>query len=544
MPLKMIPALLLMACTGAAPSWGVAADLASVRHSLQSQQLEVRLAAVSALARDKTHAAEAVTLLSGLLKDPSAEMRARAAEALGHHGPAADSARAALIEKLADPEAIVRRQAAKALARLKADPEATLPLLIKLLEDPDPSVRMRAMDALTEHGPKAMDRLIAALGNEKTAYWACLVVSEIGAQAQVAVPALTKLLDSPKVEIRREAILALGSIGASAAPAAAQIAKALDDPLLATVATYALGRIGAIPPEAEAKIKQASTSDSVRQTVSLWALARMHPQDKALVTQAATRLVENLNSDDPRVREASVHGLIDLAPGAEIMDPLLARFLEHADPAKAAAALRTAAQVGRLDAQRLTAALKHDKLQSHVAFLLGEMGAKAEPVVPALAALLQDDEDDTRREAAIALAKIGPAAKAAVPELIRLVQTPEGPAVYAACYALGRIGPAAIEAKPALSQALAGKDETLSAIAAWALAQIDPKCTVTAPKSVPVLVRALSDHDARIRQQAAAALQCLGTLAKEALPALEKATQDENEQVRAAAQQAIRSIRP
>jgi len=546
MRLKIMSALLMFVCSWAVPPWAAAEDLAKVRQSLQSQQLDVRLAAVATLAREKENVPEAVTILSGLLHDSAAEVRARAAEALGHHGPAAASARSALVEKLADPETTVRRAAAKALGRLGADPEVTLPLLVKLLEDKDPSVRNRAMDSLAESGAQGLDRLIASLGNEKTAYWACLIVNEIGPKAAAAVPALVKLLDDPQIDVRREAILALGSIGAAASSAVPQLSKILDDPQQATAATYALGRIGKAPsPEAEAKIEQATTgSDAVRQTVSLWALARFHLQNKDLVAKAASRLVERLNSDDARVREAAIHGLIDLAPGEEVMAPLMAKFLDQADPDKALAALRTVAKVGRLDPRRLMKALKHEKLQSRVAFLLGEMGAKAEPAVPALADLLQARDADTCREAAIALAKIGPAAKAAVPALSDLVGKQEAPARYAACYALGRIGPDASAAKPALLALLSGTDETIGLIGAWALAQIDPKAADVAAKSVPVLVRGLSDQDVRFRHQAASALSKLGPLAKEALPALEKATHDENEAVRAAAQEAIRAIRP
>ena len=61
-----------------------------------------------------------------------------------------------------------------------------------------------------------MPALIKALENERAAYWACLVLRDIGPQAKDAVPALTNLLADKRPEIRREAILALAEIGVSA----------------------------------------------------------------------------------------------------------------------------------------------------------------------------------------------------------------------------------------------------------------------------------------------------------------------------------------
>ena len=92
-----------------------------------------------------------------------------------------------------------------------------------------------------------MPGLIYALKNDKAAYWACLVLREIGPAAKDAVPALVEKLKDPRPEIRREAILTLAAMEDAAKPAVAQIAAALDDKDTAVAATYALGRIGQIP---------------------------------------------------------------------------------------------------------------------------------------------------------------------------------------------------------------------------------------------------------------------------------------------------------
>ncbi len=155
---------------------------------------------------------------------------------------------------------------------IRPGPRVMVPLCVKLLEDSDPGVRMRILNAIAEAGPAAVPGLIAALKNEKAAYWACVVLREIGPAAKAAVPALAEKIHDPRPEIRREAILALAAMDAAAAPAVKQIAQTLSDKDAQTAATYALGRIGQIPPGAEATIRQnADSSDKVLSTTSLWA---------------------------------------------------------------------------------------------------------------------------------------------------------------------------------------------------------------------------------------------------------------------------------
>ena len=71
--------------------------------------------------------------------------------------------------------------------------------------------------------------VLEALKNEKAAYWACVILREIGPAGKVAVPALAEKLKDPRPEIRREAALALGAMGGAAQPAAGQLAALLGD---------------------------------------------------------------------------------------------------------------------------------------------------------------------------------------------------------------------------------------------------------------------------------------------------------------------------
>ena len=70
-----------------------------------------------------------------------------------------------------------------------------------------------------------MPGLIRALDNDKVAYWACIVLRNMGPVAKDAVPALAAKLNDPKLDVRREAILALASMEGAAASAVEPIAR-------------------------------------------------------------------------------------------------------------------------------------------------------------------------------------------------------------------------------------------------------------------------------------------------------------------------------
>ena len=157
---------------------------------------------------------------SAQLKDASAAVRAHAAHALGHLGPAARPVIAALAPLVVDSDARVRRTAVRTWARIHPDPEVSVPLLEKVLEDADPTVRAEALEILAETGKPAVPALVQGVRHEKTVYWACLVLGEIGPDAAEAAPALADVLASDAgPEVRREAALTLGSIGPEAAMA-------------------------------------------------------------------------------------------------------------------------------------------------------------------------------------------------------------------------------------------------------------------------------------------------------------------------------------
>jgi HEAT repeat protein len=512
--------------------------------NLKSSDESVRLQAIDELGASGEEAAEAVTPLVQLLKDDSAKVRAHAAWSLGEIGAPAKSAAAALVELLKDPDEAVRRQAVKAIRAIRPGPQVMGPLLVRLLEDADPGVRIRILHAIAEAGAKAVPGLIKALDNDRICYWACLVLREIGPDAKDAVPALTKRLQDPRPEIRREAILALAAMGDAAASTVGPIAAALNDEHTRTAATYALGRIGQIPADAEAAVRaNVKSDDKVLGTASLWALARVHPEDTQLRREAGEQLIERLKDQDPLVRVAAARALAALPPAPEIMMPLWEKTFQNADEGTVPFALDAMAALGPAAVPRLTDALKFERARVPVARILGRIGPAAAPATAALAKLVADKDERIANEAILALANIGPGAKSAVPVLAQALQKDENPNVYAVVYALGQIGPDAAEVEPALSDRLASSDPHLALASAWALVRIRPASAEVAAKTLPVLMVGLTSDVPLARRGAAEALGSLGPLAKEAVSALELAVDDEDEAVGAAAAKALSSIR-
>jgi len=517
-------------------------SVATLIDNLKSTDKAVQVQSIDELGACGEKAAEAVAPLVELLKNDSADVRAHAARALGEIGSPAKSAVNALAGLLKDPDETVRQQAIKAVVHIRPGPQVTIPLCVKLLEDSDPGVRVRVLHAIAEAGPRAVPGLIQALENDNMAYWACLVLREIGPPAKDAVPALAEKLQDPRPEVRREAILALAAMEEAASQTAPQIAAALNDEFTSQAATYALGRIGRIPPGIEPTIRaNINSDDKVLGVASLWTLARVHPENKHLHRAVAERLIRRLKDKDLLVQAAAVRALASLPPAPEIIVPLLEEALQDADEATVRNALDALVALGPSAVPRLIDALKHEKLRGEVVYILGQIGPGAAAATPALTKLIADKDEQVALEAAVALAKIGSNAKGAVPALIETLQEPGTKDPHAIAYALGSIGPNAVAAEEVLTDLLKSSDWKLALTSAWALVRICPPAKVS-EETLPVLTAGLGADLPLARRGAAEALGRLGPLAKAAIPALQKATNDPDAAVRSAAEKAIQSI--
>jgi HEAT repeat protein len=512
--------------------------------ALKSPDATTRLSAIDQLGAQGAKSAEAVVPLTALLKDDSAVVRARAAIALGEIGQPAKGASSELVSLLKDDDPSVRRQAVRALGAIRPGPKIMIPLFVKLMEDLDPGVRVRVLGAVAEAGEAAVPGLIEALKNDKAAYWACVVLRDIGPAAKAAVPALAEKLTDPRPDIRREAVLALGAMNQAAAAVIPQIVATLGDENTRNAATFVLGQLGMIPADAEPTIRaNAKSDDKFLSTVSLWALARVHPEDKDLRRQATELIVERLKDNDPFVRVAAARALAALPPAPAITLPIWRKAMKDANSATINQALDALAELGAPAVPTLVNVLEnHEDLSVYVVYTLGQMGPAAASATAALARLVADQDANLASEAAIALSKIGPAASGAVPALCAALDRPDCPDAHEIILALGNIGPAAVVAEPLVVKAMSSKDGALAVIAASALTQIHPQSDSAAAKAIPVLVAGLSDSLPEIRRAAADALGALGPLGREAVPALQLASKDSAKSVREAAEKAIQAI--
>jgi HEAT repeat protein len=464
-----------------------------------------------------------------------------AIDQLAAQGDKAAEAAEPLLKLLADSSPAVRTHAVKALAAIRPGPKVMVPLFIKVMEDSDPAAQMRILHAIADTGEAAVPGLVRALENDKVPYWACIVLREIGPAAKDAVPALTKAIKHPRADVRREAVLALGAIGDAAKPAVPQIAETLGDEHVRSAATFVLAQLGKIPADAETKIRaNAKSDDKNLATISLWALAKAHPDDQALRREATEQIVASLKDQDPFVRVSAARALAALPPAPEITLPILEKALKEADADTAQYMLDALATMGPKALPRLIELLKHKTLRVQVVYVLGAIGPAAAPAVEELTKLIGDKDDQLATETILALGKIGPEAKAAVPALVKAMEQEQCPNAHAIIFALGRIGPNAVTAEPQLLKAMKSKDQSLAVVAAWAVTKVSK--SNQAAVAVPVLVAGLSDTLPETRIAAAEGLSDLGPAARAAAPALKKAASDERKAVRDAAAKALQAV--
>lgn len=471
--------------------------------------------------------------------------------------PDADAAAyAAAMEPLAKtalhPDPRARRAAVRAMRVLSPSLAAMAPIVSKHLADADPTVVLGALHTLADMGDDAVPFLMEAMKDQKSRYWAEVALAEIGDEAAPAAEALAGIVAEGETEERLQAILTLGAIGGKAAAAAPAIVKVLEsgDPSLSLAAAFALGRMKAAGAD-DVLAKAAASDDSFLAAVAAWALARIHPDDKALVDQALARLRKGIANPDAEAREAAVTGLSSLAEGMAAADraalaaeliPLLSDQEREVGRAAGAALIRLGADA----APAIRAKLADPAVRLQLMEVIAALGTSAKATVPELVAALGDPQ--ARGEAAVAVAAIGGSdAAEAVPALAALVADDKAePGLrYAACYALGRIGPAAVAAEPVIRGLAESQDELMATVAIWAALRIKPDDATLFASAIPKLRRALRDDSELVRLEAAVALGDIGPAAAAAIPILELVAEDDPaKQVRQAAAEALTKIRP
>jgi HEAT repeat protein len=166
-------------------------------------------------------------------------------------------------------------------------------------------------------------------------------------------------------------------------------------------------------------------------------------------------------------------------------------------------------------------------------YLLGLLGPKAEPAIPAMLRMYQNTNDPEWVRSSIpwSLARINRRPDLVVPVLAESLSGPQF--TQTAAYALAEFGTNSISAIPALLKALHQPDMLNALAAAQTIHMIDPKASLAAEDEVmPLLLKAL---ESPVRMNWGGAIHLLaqyGDRAKAAVPTLLRLLDDEDARIR------------
>jgi len=343
-----------------------------------------------------------------------------------------------------------------------------------------------------------------------------------------------------------QALLAIASIGPAAESAAPKIEPLLamdTDATVPVAAAYALGSIGA--KNSDAALRGAMVKkDPFLQMIAAWAVAKLHPGDKAAEKLAVDMLVQGLKSDNPTIRMAAAKSLQSLQAPPEIVAPALVELINDGDAEVQAHVVDAIAGLGESVVPRVSKALENPQLREPAVRILRKLGPKAAGAVPALVAAASKADAKFRTDIQMALGAIGPAAAPATDMLAKSLATTDAGERESALYALRRIGPKAAAAVRPLFRRMQADESFESQAAAWALARIAPSNPQVSAAVVAKLSQGLADANEQVRLECVHGLAELGAAAKSAAPALEQAAKDDSSaEVRAAAAEALKRVR-
>ena len=377
-----------------------------------------------------------------------------------------------------------------------------------------------ALQTLLEIGDPAVPLLREAL-NDKDQHVrisAAKALAALGFYSD-ALPTLTQSLSATDGATRHRAAVALADIGPPANVALSDLESALSDPAprVRAAAAWALGRIGkaAAPaiPALSNVLGDRPNQEENVRNAAAWALGEIGIG----VPTAATALAEALTNDSAaRLRLTAANALGNVGAAASEVVPALLEGLRDSST----------------------------DVRDAVVWALGRIAPRDTAMARVIAKGLRDPEQRVRQATAWSLGHLGPAVGAVVPELTAVLDTStEAAAVReVAAWALGIAGPDAQAATPSLMRALTDPEVRVRKVAADSLANIGPASAHAVPALTTALIDAANPTD--VRQAAAWALGRIGPPAATTLPSLADLldASDQPDQVLQATARAIEHI--
>lgn len=454
--------------------------------------------------------APAVPPLMVLLGDPAVELRRAAATVLGRlNDPTRVRALDALCTAARDQDDTVRIAAIGTLGSLR-DGHA-IPVLLSALQDPQVSIRGHAAIALRSFADTDTFTITAPTPPSPP------VTSD-------TVGALIAILREPNTPWRLAAIQALTFRNDPRVSVALLALPPNADPTARAAALQALSTLSANPPLTPVMAALRDADAGVR-AAALHELAVMVTRRTNGMSAAVPPLIALLDDPEMTVREQAIYVLGRLGD-VRAVSPLLS--LLEAPDTRAWAAKSALANIGAPATAPLLDLLAHGSATARAAAadVLGEMHAAR--AVPALLALL-DDENFTLRLAVVqALGTIGKPAREGIRQA--LADTRETIRETALCVLAAWHDPADLDT---LITALNDPAPAVQRAAVTALAAF--------PDDLPLpgLRKALAGPAPELR---AAAIVSVATLGRRAIPLLLPLLHDENPDIRAATIGALRAI--
>jgi HEAT repeat protein len=394
--------------------------------------------------------------------------------------------------------------------------------------------RARAATELGGLGPAAaaaIPALIDLMDDDSDRYLRNKVIEALGKIGATAVPALTDAFRRGDKERKRAAAQALGLVGAGAAPAVPCLVESVAPDKPATIRLAVVRALGSIPDDRSVKaLADEVLNDpnfAVRHAAVL-SLGWLGPQAEDALEPLLDLLhvVNELNRQKKPLPEVSTEKSPETLPSkGELKSGIL----------------RAVAAIGTKKVSRIAKLLEDpDPIPRDDALsILAEMGEKAVPAVPAMAACLKDADADMRSHAASALGYLGRHAKSAVPALEKCFRDPSADVRIDAAGACLRIDPKHPAAMATLSQSLKDPDWNIRFNAMLVI----HGSRVKSEQAVKAVSESCADGDVHVR---IAAVRCLGSMVASqplALRALEASLKDESAEVRVDAVRAVANAR-